>query len=54
MSDINRMQRNKYQKYYKGDKCPKIKLEAPIKIGQVVAKNLFGKKIDLMATRKLI
>jgi len=37
----------------KGDKCPKIRVEALIKIGQVVAKNLFGKKIDLMATRKV-
>ncbi|PKP61165.1 hypothetical protein CVT91_03745 [Candidatus Atribacteria bacterium HGW-Atribacteria-1] len=40
-------------KNIKGDKCPKIKLEAPIKIGQIVAKNLFGKKIDLVATRKI-
>jgi len=30
-----------------------FKVEAPIKIGQVVAKNLFGKKIDLVATRKI-
>ena len=30
-----------------------FKLEAPIKIGQIVTKNLFGKKIDLVATRKV-
>ena len=30
-----------------------FKVEAPIKIGQVVAKNFFGKKIDLVATRKI-
>ena len=30
-----------------------IKVGAPIKIGQIVAKNLFGKKIDLVATRKI-
>jgi CxxC motif-containing protein len=30
-----------------------FKLEALIKIGQVVAKKLFGEKIDLMATRKI-
>ena len=30
-----------------------FKLEALIKISQVVAKKLFGKKIDLMATRKI-
>ena len=30
-----------------------FKVEAPIKISQVVAKNLFGKKIDLMSTREI-
>jgi CxxC motif-containing protein len=28
-------------------------VRAPIKIGQIVTKNLFGKKIDLVATRKV-
>jgi len=43
------------KKYLKkmGEITHQIKVEAPIKIGQVVAKNLFGKKIDLVATRKI-
>ena len=43
------------KKYLKkmGEITHQIKVEAPIKIGQVVAKNIFGKKIDLVATRKI-
>ena len=43
------------KKYLKkmGKITHQIKVEAPIKIGQVIAKNLFGKKIDLVATRKV-
>jgi CxxC motif-containing protein len=44
-----------HKKYLKkmGEITHQIKVEAPIKIGQVVAKNLFGKKIDSVATRKI-
>jgi len=28
-------------------------VEAPIEIGQIVAKNLLGENIDLIATRKI-
>jgi len=31
----------------------RIKVEAPVTIGQVVASNLFGEDIDLVATRKV-
>jgi len=36
-----------------GEITRRIKVEAPIEIGQVVAKNLLNKKIDLTATRKV-
>ena len=36
-----------------GEITHQIKIEAPIKIGQIIAKNLFGKKIDLITTGKI-
>ena len=43
------------KKYLKkiGEITHRIKVEAPIEIGQVVASNLLGKNIDLIATRKI-
>lgn len=43
------------KKYLKkvGEITHRIKVKAPIKIGQVVASNLLGEKIDLIATRKI-
>jgi CxxC motif-containing protein len=42
------------KKYLKkvGKITHRIKVEAPVTIGQVVAKNLLGKNIELVATRK--
>jgi len=44
------------KKYLKkvGEITRRIKVEAPIEIGQVVAFNLLGGKVDLIATRKII
>ncbi len=36
-----------------GEITRQIKVEAPIKIGQVVASNLLNEKIELIATRKI-
>jgi CxxC motif-containing protein len=36
-----------------GEITRQIKAEAPIEIGQIVASNLLGKNIDLIATRKI-
>ena len=43
------------KKYLKkvGEITRRIKVEAPVKIGQVVAKNLLNEKIDLVATREI-
>ena len=43
------------KKYLKkvGEIIRQIKVEAPVEIGQVVASNLLGKNIDLIATRKI-
>jgi len=43
------------KKYLKkvGEITRRIKVEAPIEIGQAVAKNLLGEKINLIATRKI-
>jgi len=43
------------KKYLKkvGETTHRIKAEAPVTIGQVVASNLFGEDIDLVATRKV-
>ena len=43
------------KKYLKkvGEVSHRIKVKAPIKIGQVVASNLLGEKIDLIATREI-
>ncbi len=43
------------KKYLKkvGEITHRIKVEAPIAIGQVVASNLLGEDIDLIATRKI-
>ena len=43
------------KKYLKkiGEITRRIKVEAPIEIGQVVAFNLLNKNIDLIATRKI-
>jgi len=43
------------KKYLKkiGEITRRIKIEAPIEIGQVVAFNLLNKNIDLVATRKV-
>jgi len=44
------------KKYLKkiGEITQHLKVKAPIEIGQVVAKNLLDKKINLVATRKVI
>jgi len=36
-----------------GEITRRIKIEAPIEIGQIVASNLLNKNIDLIATRKI-
>ncbi|TFG92070.1 MAG: DUF1667 domain-containing protein [Candidatus Atribacteria bacterium] len=36
-----------------GEVTRRIKVEAPIEIGRIVASNLLGKNIDLIATRKI-
>jgi len=43
------------KKYLKkiGEVTHRIKVDAPIEIGQVIASHLLGKKIDLIATRKV-
>jgi len=43
------------KKYLKkiGEITRYVKMKAPIKIGQVVAKNLLSEDIDLIATRKV-
>jgi len=43
------------KKYLKkiGEITRRIKVEAPVIIGQIVASNLLGEKIDLIATRKI-
>jgi CxxC motif-containing protein len=43
------------KKYLKkiGEITRQIKVEAPIEIGQIVASNLLGESIDLVATRKV-
>lgn len=43
------------KKYLKkvGEITHQIKVEAPVTIGQAVAKNLLGEHIDLVATRKI-
>jgi CxxC motif-containing protein len=43
------------KKYLKkvGEITHRIKVEAPVTIGQAVAKNLLGEHIDLIATRKV-
>jgi len=43
------------KKYLKdmGEITHHLKVEAPVTIGQVVAKNLLGENIDLVATRKI-
>ena len=43
------------KKYLKkiGEITRRIKVEAPVTIGQIVASNLLGEKIDLIATRKI-
>ena len=43
------------KKYLKkiGEMTRRIKVEAPIEIGWIVASNLLGKNIDLIATRKI-
>jgi len=43
------------KKYLKkiGEITRRIKVEAPVKIGQIVASNLLGENIDLVATRKI-
>jgi CxxC motif-containing protein len=44
-----------HKKYLKkmGEITHRLIVGASIEIGQIVAKNLFGKKIDLVATRKV-
>ena len=44
------------KKYLKkiGEITRQLKVESPIKIGQIIASNLLGGKIDLIATRKII
>jgi len=44
------------KKYLKkiGEITRQIKVEAPIEIGQIVASNLLGESIDLVATRKVL
>ncbi|GAH23001.1 unnamed protein product [marine sediment metagenome] len=43
------------KKYLKkiGEITRRIKVDAPVKIGQIVASNLLGENIDLVATRKI-
>jgi len=43
------------KKYLKkiGEITRRIKVDAPVEIGWVVASNLLGEKVDLMATRKI-
>ena len=43
------------KKYLKeiGEITRQIKVDAPVEIGQIVASNLFGEDIDLVATRKV-
>ncbi|MCJ7473225.1 MAG: DUF1667 domain-containing protein, partial [Actinobacteria bacterium] len=43
------------KKYLKkiGEITRRIKVEAPVEIGQTIASNLFGEDIDLIATRKV-
>ena len=43
------------KKYLKkiGEITRRIKVEAPVKIGQIVASNLLNENIDLIATRKI-
>ncbi|MBE3115562.1 MAG: DUF1667 domain-containing protein [Actinobacteria bacterium] len=43
------------KKYLKkiGEMTRRIKAEAPIEIGQIIASNLLGEKVDLIATRKI-
>lgn len=43
------------KKYLKniGEITRRIKVDAPIEIGQMIASNLLGEKIDLIATRKI-
>jgi CxxC motif-containing protein len=43
------------KKYLKkiGEITRRIKVDAPVKIGQIVASNLLGEKIYLIATRKI-
>jgi len=36
-----------------GEVTRRIKVEAPVEIGQVIASNLLGEKVDLIATRKI-
>lgn len=44
-----------FKKYLKkiGEMTRRIKAEAPIEIGQIIASNLLGEKVDLIATRKI-
>lgn len=44
------------KKYLKkiGEITRQIKVESPIKIGQIIASNLLGGKVGLIATRKII
>ncbi len=44
------------KKYLKkiGEITRQLKVESPIKIGQIIASNLLGGKVDLIATRKII
>jgi CxxC motif-containing protein len=44
------------KKYLKkiGEITRQLKVESPIKIGQLIASNLLGGKVDLIATRKII
>ena len=44
------------KKYLKkiGEITRQLKVESPIKIGQTIASNLLGGKVDLIATRKII
>jgi len=43
------------KKYLKkiGEITRRIKVDAPVKIGQIVASNLLGENIDLVATKKI-
>jgi len=44
------------KKYLKkiGEITRQLKVESPIKVGQIIASNLLGGKVDLIATRKII